>query len=234
VTELSPPWPVVRDLAQHLDVETVFDVGAHDGRVSEMFRTVFPSARVYAFEPDPETFTELTRRLGRDPLVIKRNIAVGEAVGETPFHRGVASYTSSRFPRNTTGRRYYHSSYVMRETITVPMETLDSFVAKEGIERINVLKIDTQGGEFSVLRGAALLLVREAIDIIVSEFFFIAHYEGAPLLPEIWQLLRGHGYDLYDMALGPRGTNGQIRFGDAIFVSRTFRREHLDALPAEP
>ncbi|MCI0560245.1 MAG: hypothetical protein MN733_17300 [Nitrososphaera sp.] len=68
----------------------------------------------------------------------------------------------------------------------------------------------------------------------MTEFFFIPHYEGAPLLDEIWSELRRHGYEIFDLFHGMKATNGQARFGDAIFVSPRFRAEILDAFPAEP
>jgi FkbM family methyltransferase len=233
VTE-AEPWRAVKVLAEPLDCRCVFDVGAHQGDMTDLFVKLFPHATVVSFEPDPIAFEGLKRRFMHEPRVAAHNLALGETSGETHFHCGTARFTSSRFPRNTSGRRYYKSDYVMSEQFNVSMDTLDAFVTAESIAHINLLKLDTQGGEFDILSGAQKLLSRGAIDIIVTEFFCIPHYEQAPLLDEIWRLLRTRGYELFDLFPGPKGMNGQLRFGDAIFVSPAYRLQYLDAFPPEP
>jgi hypothetical protein len=67
----------------------------------------------------------------------------------------------------------------------------------------------------------------------VTEFFFIQHYDSVPLLDALWSHLRGFGYEIYDLFKGPHASNGQIRYGDAIFVSPSFRQAILDAAREE-
>ncbi len=122
----------------------------------------------------------------------------------------------------------------MAETIEVSAETLDTFCAARGITNINVLKLDTQGAEHAILSGATQMLAEQRIELILTEFFFVPHYEGAPLLDSIWALLRGHGYTLYDLDIGARGNDGQARYGDAIFLGAAFRAERAASLSPEP
>lgn len=228
-------WDAALGLARPLAPRTVFDVGAHRGKMSRLFLDAFPRARVHAFEPQPA----LHATLAADSAVAEGRLvavqaALGDHVGRTCFHLGAASATSSRFPRNTAGRRYFRADFVMNGEIEVPLDTLDAYAARHAIESIELLKLDTQGGERDILRGAAGLLADARIGIVVTEFFAVPHYEGAPLLDEIWTELRRHGYGLFDLFPGPRGRNGQLRYGDAIFVSPRVRAEQLDAAPPEP
>ena len=77
------------------------------------------------------------------------------------------------------------------------------------------------------------IIVSAAIDVIYTEFFVVPHYEGAATLHELRAALDAHGYVLYDLFKGPFGRNGQLRFGDAIFVSPKVRERYLDAFPEE-
>lgn len=234
MTETAAPWTIAESLLAPLDCRVVFDVGAHDGGMTDLFLRIFARAQLFSFEPDPDVFAALAQRFAHEPRVSAQQVALGDREGSTVFFRGAATFTSSRFPRNATGRRYYRKDYVMRETLLVPMTTLDAFAKAREISRIHLLKLDTQGGELDILEGAVRLLTEGRIDVIVTEFFVIPHYGGAPLLPEIWSLLKTHGYELYDLFPGPRGVNGQLRYGDAIFVSAAFRHAYLDTAPPEP
>jgi hypothetical protein len=69
--------------------------------------------------------------------------------------------------------------------------------------------------------------------MIMLEWFALPHYDGVPLLDEILSLMRGHGYWLYDIFPSKRLKNGQLRFGDAVFISDRFRRDCLPA-PSGP
>jgi hypothetical protein len=85
--------------------------------------------------------------------------------------------------------------------------------------------MDIQGGELSALKGATTLLLESLIDIIFTEVMFVPHYEGAPLFCEICEFLAHYDYTLYDVFSISRARDGQIRHGDAIFVSRRVREE---------
>ena len=211
----------------------IFDGGANHGYTTRKFLAEYPAAVVYAFEPDPITFGDLTVRFSAEGRVRLVNHALSSEAGVSRFHRGVDDTTSSFYPRNQSGRRYYRSHLVMKEEISVSTTTLDDFCSRNQISRVNLLKLDLQGGEYRALSGATRLLSNQVIDVIISEFFVVPHYEGAPLLNEIWSLLRRHDYDLYDLLLCQYGRNGQARWGDAVFVSRAHRERRLDAAPEE-
>jgi FkbM family methyltransferase len=230
----EPIFELACRLARHLPARVVFDVGAHLGEMSRHFLNALPGAQVFAFEPQAASRERLLQRFDGEPRLQVVDAALGEARGSTRFHEGVSSATSSRFPRNAVGRRYYRADFVMRQTTEVRLETLDGFCAAAGVERIDLLKLDTQGGERDILLGASGLLGSGRIELIVTEFFVVPHYEGAPLFDEIWSLLRRYGYELFDIQCGPRANNGQLRYGDALFVSPGFRSAHLDSADPEP
>jgi FkbM family methyltransferase len=225
-------WTTAVGLAAKLDCTTVIDVGANCGDTIRKFRDAFPNARIFGIEPDPAIFPALARRYSTDSRVSLHQLALGEQAAPGVLHQGTSSTISSLFPRNQSGHRYFRSDLVMANQIPVALQTLDRFCADQGLGQINLLKMDTQGGEFGIIQGAQNLLSRGAIDVIVTEFFFIPHYEGAPLLNQIWTGLLRHGYHIFDLFHGSYGADGygaddQARFGDAIFVSPGFRARFL-------
>jgi hypothetical protein len=114
------------------------------------------------------------------------------------------------------------------------MTTLDAFAGSASLDHIDILKIDVQGGERAVLLGADRLLSQRKIDVLFLEAFFVPHYQGASLYHELAGLLQGYGYTLYNIYDMVRAANGQLRFADALFVSKEFRSSVVDFFPDEP
>jgi FkbM family methyltransferase len=126
----------------------VFDVGANTGQSVAKFRRLLPESTIHSFEPGPRAFRELTstsRGLRNVNLV---NAAVGSAPGRLTLIENEFTDMSS-FLRPSTAAW----GEIVAET-DVEVTTVDSYCAERGIDRIDLLKIDTQGYEFEVLRGA--------------------------------------------------------------------------------
>jgi len=200
----------------------VLDVGAFHGIVTNAMRPYFPDADFYLFEPLPQRFRALQHMLGDTINTRLVNKALSAKNGVARFHVGEFEPVSSLFPRNTAGKKYFNPAATMAKTIEVETCRLDDFCVAQNIDHIACLKLDTQGAEHSILTGARGLLDRQAIDIIYTEWFAAPHYEDAPLLDAIWALLTRHGYRLYDLFKGPYGDDGQLRYGEAIFLSAQY------------
>jgi FkbM family methyltransferase len=138
----------------------VFDVGAHHGQSTERFLDWFPKARVYCFEPVSVTYATLLGRFADQPRVRCVPLALGARVGEAtiPLEGPSDMYaldTSSGAGPGATER--------------VSIDTVDTYTAREGIGRISLLKVDTEGHDLAVLEGAESLLGRNAVDLIQVE-----------------------------------------------------------------
>ena len=130
---------------------TAFDVGANYGMMAmTMARLCGPSGRVFAFEPIPDTFASLTSNLRRNGFEWVR--CAEYAVGAQP---GTVGFTNSSDP--ATNR------ISADHDLIVDLDTLDGICDREGIDRIEFLKIDVEGAELDVLTGARSLLERHAI-----------------------------------------------------------------------
>jgi FkbM family methyltransferase len=213
--------------------QILIDGGACRGDFTALLAAAFADAQIHAFEPDPCLSAGIEKRFADAPRVHVWNVALHENAGAADLQVHADPGTSSLLARPSSDRRYYHSSDRVVDTVPVATAALDEFVERHAPEGIGLLKLDTQGSELAILRGARRALTDAAIDVIYTEFFVVPHYAGAPLLGDLMNHLARFRYSLFDLFKGPNASNGQLRFGDAIFVSEAFRARHLDTSPDE-
>jgi FkbM family methyltransferase len=147
---------------------TLFDVGANRGAYSIELRSQFPDAKLFAFEPNPQTFKLLCSRL-QSPNDHCYRFALGDRVESR------AIYTYQNIPDSSHSSMYkdvFISIHNATDVLSyeIPIVTLDAFCEALQIERIDFLKIDTEGYELNVLRGAERLLKERRIKMIQFEF----------------------------------------------------------------
>lgn len=123
----------------------IFDVGANLGLASIYFACIYPDADIYAFEPSEQNFRILERNTAAFPRVHVYNQAVYSSCGRMklfcdPTHGGFNSFISQQ------------DHFEDVETITI-----DAFARENGINRIDVLKIDVEGAEYEVLESCQML-----------------------------------------------------------------------------
>jgi FkbM family methyltransferase len=163
------PFRDIRQLNERWNssVRTFFDVGANDGRTSLKALRQFPEARIFAFEPHPETFLRLTEATKDHSAVDPVQKALGAEAGDQVMHTYKSSLINSLVPnaRHTVRFGNKQSSPIM-----VKCTTVDLFCAERKIKKIDVLKIDTECFDLEVLKGADALLKRGAISFIYLEF----------------------------------------------------------------
>lgn len=216
------------------DVGVILDVGANVGNTVAKYAELFPQCEIFGFEPYPPAFERLAGRFtGQDRIHLFPYAISTEAHSPSLYINEYAD-TNSLLPRPSAARRYYASDNIPKGTVAVSAITLDSFAREHHLERIGILKMDIQGGEGRALAGAKSLLERQQIDLIFSEVVFVPHYEGALHFHEFTSLLEQFGYTLFNVHNLTWGRNGQLRFADAIYVSRDLRRNVIDAEPEEP
>ncbi len=228
------PLDAVERLLSTTDVKHVFDVGAHKGMMVSRLLSDYPGCVVHAFEADGRSVSHLESKYRSEPSVRVTPKAVSSKSGFIEFYSNSVDSTSSTLPRNAGGRRYYSASAVEKDRIKVESVALDEYILAENIDRVSLLKIDIQGGEIEAFKGARQALAEQVIEVIVTEGYFVEHYEGAPSFFDISELLLANGYTCFGVYNTMWAKNGQMRMCDAVFVSRALRERVIDALPAEP
>lgn len=212
----------------------IFDLGANLGDLTSRYRSAFESPTIYSFEPLSGLVKKLTTRFEGDDCITVVPLAVSDRNGTEAFHLTGFHTTNSLLPRRQSGRQYYPDFAASTDQqIEVQTTTLDSFCDENSIERVDLLKMDIQGGELQALKGATHLLTNISPGMIFLESAVVAHYEGESLLHEVTAFLSNFGYSLYDLFHLYPARNGQLRYCESLFVSEAFRTEVLDAFPPE-
>lgn len=171
---------------ERTDMRVIFDVGANVGDWSREAARTWPDATIHAFEPAGATFAEyveatagLNVRPVRAALSDRRDQATLHAVpGESAL--------SSLYERDLVVQ-----GMSMTEVETVDQITLDDYCADAGIEHIDLLKIDAEGHDLMVLRGARGLIDSGSIDLIQFEFGG-ANIDSRTYLRDFVRLLEPH------------------------------------------
>ena len=146
--------PVFMQLAQRARI--VFDVGAYIGYYTVLSALMNPSARVYAFEPIPEVHERLRRNVHLNCLqnVTCERLAVGRQDGQTTLFRSDTSMPcSASFSKEFA---LAHARSV--QAIEVSTITLDAYTEVHDLDRVDIVKVDTESTEPDVLLGMRRLL----------------------------------------------------------------------------
>ena len=226
---VSDPYVAQRELLRASPCSLIFDVGAFHGEAAAQYSQMFPAAQVYAFEPFPPSFDALATRFSDNRRIHVVNAAVSSRTGEATFHVNGLPETNSLLPRPTSGHQYFPSVAATEKKINVPTTTLDEYRKKHNLPVPQILKMDIQGNELEALRGAEQTIASGEISLIFSEVTFVPHYEGGVLFHELSAHLAERGFTLLNLyEMHSASGVGQLRFGDAIFLSEKLRRDVVD------
>jgi FkbM family methyltransferase len=193
------------DISYYLNgraMREAFDIGAHTGETALMLLQTFPSVHVHSFEPLPENFAELKAAMaGHNVSTI--HAAVSDSSGTTAIARGPTSFRAS-----------VHGD---GPTVEVPAMTVDEYVNNHGLDHVDLLKIDTEGHESHVLRGASRLLSSGLVEFVLCECEFTLR-PGEPHgdFRAIFDLLQPLGYRVVSFYTSGVDNLGWL-WGDVLF-----------------
>jgi len=208
--------------------ETVlFDVGANKGGYTELLMTAFPNPIVHAFEPGPDAFRELDARHGNNPKVHLNNVGCSSSSGALTLYSDYpGSSLASIYQRNLE-----HVGVSLSHAGSVSVITIDEYCEARGIRRIAFLKIDVEGHELEVIKGAQRIMAKDCVDMIQLEFGG-CNIDSRTYMKDFWLLLSNR-YDFFRITphgLSPieRYTEAQELFGyQNIFLIRKGHGKNL-------
>jgi len=173
-----------------LQPKTVIDVGANVGQFAIAAGKIFDSATIHAFEPLPDCYAKLQKAASGMTNVRTSNLALGDARGDIDFHVNSFRHSSSVLSLGEAHKRAFPSAREIRK-ISVKATTLDDACAGTAPEGPILLKLDVQGYEDAVLRGARRLLSK--VDHLLLELSFQSLYENEPSFEDMIASLREQG-----------------------------------------
>jgi len=139
----------------------IFDVGANKGQSIDFFSSIYKNALIYAFEPNPNLFNKLKIKYQNRKNIQIYNLGVSNINGQLELQETVTDETS------TFEKLNYSSEYlamkanilgvkkeeIIKNSYLVDVIKLSDFIKSNGISKIDILKIDTEGHELKCLQG---------------------------------------------------------------------------------
>jgi FkbM family methyltransferase len=168
-------------------IDMIFDVGANIGQSASLFVERFPGAKIYCFEPFKAPFESLTTRFKQSGNISCFNVGLGDRPQTTDVYLQKKSVWNSITANNDCG--------MGREAIEI--QRLDDLCADLGIDRINIVKTDTEGYDLHVLKGAERRLANGNIDWIYVEVGFYKDDIAHSWFCGVFDYLSSIGYQLF-------------------------------------
>lgn len=218
------PWglDLQSDLQRWFDLDAfdcVVDVGAHVGTMSLAFARMCPRARVIAFEMVPATFETLRRNVQPVERILPQCVGLSDESGEVTI--AIESDGQLNSLRNRT------TSPPDAGSVSVRVRRLDDLAPELGISTIDLLKVDAEGFDLQVMKGAAGLFAAGRVGAVYAEVDFGNSSRTHGNFGEIAAWLAPHGlYPLafYDPIVLARDGAPYLDYTNVLFVGKTLRR----------
>lgn len=210
---------ICQDINHYLptvSVELIFDIGANIGQSVSVYQNWFPKAVIHCFEPVETAFEKLVTSTRNNENIKCHKLAFGseDKTGMLEINSDLSVMSKISSP-----------TLDLEETSLkkiISIKTLDSFCQQNGIDKINYMKIDTEGFDYEILIGAKQLLKTEKIDILEVEVGMYPGNEWHVPFEKIKLYLENHNYlifGIYDQTLEWTKNQTNLRRVNAAFIS---------------
>jgi FkbM family methyltransferase len=187
--------------------DTIFDVGAYHGEFARECLKLWPDARIACFEPLPHVLPVLDALAARHREIAVHGVMLGASEAE--------AVTLNCAETASSALREHHQSH---PTMRCRQTTVDAVVAQYyGGQSPDLLKIDVQGYELEVLKGAEHALA--GIGVVLAELNFIDIHRGAPLMADVVAWLAQRRFTAFDFCgMWRRPLDNALWQADLMFV----------------
>jgi len=209
---------------------TYLDIGANSGQTIDFVKKKFPNATIHSFEPTPKLFVNLKQKYGNFDHVFLHNIALADDNKELDFFQSEFSPANSCLEPDAS--LYKDFKHKIAETldnstkIKVNGLKLDTWY-KENIDGqiIDIVKIDTQGFEYNVIKGGIDSL-KENVKLLYFEIQYHDFYKKAVPFYKIYEFLYDNGFYYYCHLSSNKRKKYQEIENDVLFVNSKFLKSY--------
>jgi FkbM family methyltransferase len=157
---------IVQGLKPHLgETPFIFDIGANRGNYTDFVLTLFPDAKMLLVEPNEMWQSELARKYSDNKNITLLYLLVGSKKQDAKFYY----FTNHNDQISSIYRRPVFLGLPMKESVK-PMTTVDAIMEFFAFGEVDFIKVDTEGAEFDVLKGAIKSLASKKIKFIQIEY----------------------------------------------------------------
>jgi FkbM family methyltransferase len=203
---------------------TYVDVGCNTGKfASQLFDHLGKKkiiGNVHLFEPNIFLYKKIKNNLSKSNWNININIGIG--LGSKKSKEKLNIYndsTASSIYTVTSKIKKISKNYIKNKKINIILDKLDNY---KKISHINLLKIDAQGSELEVLKGAKNLLKKSKIDIIIVELETCETYNNHFKISEFFKFMETYNYKLHSILTANYTKRNYISYCDLCFFSTSF------------
>ena len=219
-TRLHADWSVLAPIGPVESEHVVVDVGSHVGWFLHCWKDWCPTASIHAFEPASEAHSKSVNLYGSDPSIVFNAVGVGSQSGVLDLKVCGDSTPSNSFlepAKDGWDAIGYRTGPITRRS--VPVVTLDEYCAQTRLQSIYLMKIDVQGFELEVLKGAVKTL--RHTDYLFVESAIQRLYVDAATFTTVHDYLVGRGFHLMALRAWHRGNRVLVE------TDMLFRRNDL-------
>ena len=212
------------------DKPIIFDIGANTGQSMDRFLKIYANSLIHSFEPQPKEFNYCKKKYKNFDNIRINNLAIGEKKTKKNLniagHSGNSSFFEMKKDSNWLKIRSEQlgidKENYKTSKIEVNLDTVDSYCDENSINKINIMKIDTQLYEQQVLKGSENMIKNQKIDAIEIEIVFSSVYEKYVNFSDIEKYLLPHNYRFSGIELHNNSLfGGAIFFADLLFLNKS-------------
>jgi FkbM family methyltransferase len=208
----------IRNINPDYKPSVIIDAGSRDLCQSIEFAREFPDAKIIAFEPNPSQYAYCIEQSKPYKNITVLPYAVSDINGEATFYVTPSNIGASSLlePIDVPWGVCEFSK------ITVPTVRLDDQLKKLGIDKVDIMWMDVQGGELSALKGYTSYI--DSTDFIQCEASQFGYYKGHPLCPELEKFFDDHDFE-HSFHLPFEGPPHKYMEGELVCINRRFIRK---------
>ncbi len=149
------------------NINVMIDVGAHHGETIKLFNKEFNINSIISFEPNIKSYNKLLKKNYNLQNLITYNLALGEEKKIISFNDHYESQSSTIIQINKESKYYKKKMFFLNpfqnknkkiNVINIKMDRLDNILKESKLTEIDILKIDTEGYDFNVIKGLGDLI----------------------------------------------------------------------------
>jgi FkbM family methyltransferase len=184
------------DIKQLIEVKNpiILDIGANKGQSIKLFRELWPSSFIHSFEPT-KSLAEILINQFQNSTTIINETAMGAAPTKATLNINQKSGLNSILNLDSSPENRFREKKIIA-TEEVIIDTVDLYLEKHKILRIELLKTDTQGFDFEVLKGAINSIKTGKISNVLIEINFVSLYQNQGKSTEIFEFLFSNKFAL--------------------------------------